>query len=154
MQLKDFMSWASIAVNYNVPRGANNERSATEAQTGYCELTLDELYEGAEEHFSHVQRGGRWQPRQRETWRAREYFSIFLMYIHLYPAKDSCVDILRTQRLPGVPYFFCSKRLCPWRAGGPRPSTTCGGTTGTSAHFPAKPLLCAPYPKPDALSTG
>jgi hypothetical protein len=35
------------------------------------------------------------------------------MYIHLYPAKDNCVDILRTQRLPMVSYNLLFKNIIP-----------------------------------------
>lgn len=35
------------------------------------------------------------------------------MYIHIYPAKDNCVDILRTQGLPKIDYSFLFKAIVP-----------------------------------------
>ena len=93
--------------------GQRRNRSPTEAQTGYCEETLDELWSGARQHFSVVFRGGAFQQRQRDTWRPKHYFFVFLMYIHLYPAKDNCVDALRTQKLAAVTYSLLFKVIVP-----------------------------------------
>ncbi len=37
---------------------------------------------------------GAWRQRTRDMWRPLHYFYIFLMYIHLYPAKDNFPDAL------------------------------------------------------------
>ena len=107
------MSWSDIAVNYGDRRGGWGERGTTEAQTGYCEAALDELWTTAASHFTLSFRNGAWNPRQREMWRSKHYFYVFLMYTHLYPAKDNCADILRTQRLPKVGYSFLFKKIVP-----------------------------------------
>ena len=107
------MSWDTIAVNYDDSRGNFGERSTCSAQTGYCEETLDELWDGTRDHFSLCFNRGAWRRRQREEWRSKHYFYVFLMYIHIYPAKDNCVDILRTQKLPKITYNFLFKKIIP-----------------------------------------
>ena len=104
------MLWKEIAVNGNKERG---RRSGPEAQTGYSAGALDELWAGAEPYFSMCFYDGALRKRTRELWRPVHYFFVFLMYIHLYPAKDNCVDILRTKKLAGVEYSFFFKVIMP-----------------------------------------
>ena len=37
----------------------------------------------------------------------------FLAYIHVYPAKDNCVDALRTQKINGMTYSSFMRNVMP-----------------------------------------
>ena len=74
--------------------GSSHIRTTAEVLTGSCHATLSEMWEGARIHFNMVLHDGFWSERTREKHLPRHYFFIFLMYIHLDPAKDVCSAIL------------------------------------------------------------
>mmetsp|Transcript_52285 Transcript_52285/g.119278 ORF Transcript_52285/g.119278 Transcript_52285/m.119278 type:complete len:325 (-) Transcript_52285:538-1512(-) len=103
--------WGDIAVNDPARRA--NYSGVTGAQTGYCTDTLDELWASASTFFFAVYHDRQWQQRTRQLWKPKHLFYIFLMYIHSYPAKDRCVDVLRTKRVAGVPYDTFFRTVMP-----------------------------------------
>lgn len=106
-------SWAEIAVDYSVHRRDHAHDGVTSTQTGYSEDALDEMWTGARAHFEMCYYNGPWRRRTRSTWRPKHYFYMFLMYIHVYPPTDNCVDTLRTQKIHGMTYSSFMRNVMP-----------------------------------------
>jgi hypothetical protein len=65
-------TWSDIAINSGAARRAVG--GITGAQIGYCQLTLDELWAGAKEHFSMCIYDNAWRKRTQSLWRSKHYF--------------------------------------------------------------------------------
>ena len=106
----DAVIWSTIAVNGNHRFGT---RTSAEVQTGYSDATLNELWAGASLHFGYTLSDGTWKKRTKDMHLPMHYFFIFLMYIHLYPVKDTALGILRTTSVMRMSFNFFYKNVMP-----------------------------------------
>jgi len=130
------MAWLSM-VNYcrvteiiDSVQPYSRTRTSAEVQT-QVRLEQNELWAGASLHFGYTLSDGTWKKRTKDMHLSMHYFFIFLMYIHLYPVKDTALGILRTtmHSVMRMPSTFFIKRSCRLREIGAPSLTIFDGTT-------------------------
>jgi len=86
------------------PRHGSCSRSQWEAETGYREDTLTELWLAAVPYFTLTVHNGHFRRRERDLGISQHYWYALMVYIHLYPAEDNIPTVVRTSRYPhGLP---------------------------------------------------